>query len=166
MFRKESSLCTILRKTALGVSAMKIGKSIQLIALLGLFSVFALTGGCGNTIEGGVPNVAVNITIYPSQPEYFDLQAPGGWVYITGGYRGIIVYRHSESEFRSYDRACPIHFDEPCGRVDVDETNNVLATCPCDSLVWSIIDGGPVSASLPLQGYSTFYDGNRVDIIN
>lgn len=145
---------------------MKIPKTIQLFTLLGVISVFGLAAGCGKSVTGGVPNTAVNITIYPSQPEYFDLQIVGGWVYVTGGYRGIIIYRYDENEFRAYDRACPIHFDESCGRVDVDSTNNVLATCPCDSLQWSIIDGGPVSAPLPLRAYNTFYDGNRLDIVN
>jgi len=145
---------------------MKIPKTIQLFTLLVLISVFGLAAGCGKSVEGGVPNVAVNITIYPSQPEYFDLQIPGGWVYVAGGYRGLIIYRYSENEFHAYDRACPIHYDQTCGRIDVDSTNNVLATCPCDSAVWSIIDGGPVSASLPLREYNTYYDGNRLDIIN
>ncbi len=145
---------------------MKIEKRSHIGLVLGIISLFGLSAGCNRTIEGGVPNVAVNITIFPSQPEFFDLQTIGGWVYLTGGYRGILVYRFDQNEFRAFDRACPIHFDNPCGRIDVDSTNNVLATCPCDELQWSIIDGGPTSAPLPLRSYQTFYDGNRLDIIN
>src|ERR1700722_18030653 len=55
----------------------------------------------------GVPNVAVSFTIDINNPQYVNLTAVGGWIYVTGGYDGIIIYRLTSGTFLAFDRGCP-----------------------------------------------------------
>ena len=59
--------------------------------------VFICTASCKKDNDGNVPITGVDILIYVNNPSYINLNAVGGWVYITGGVRGIIVYRKSKS---------------------------------------------------------------------
>ncbi len=60
-----------------------------LLAIL-LVTVFA---SCERRSGSGIPFFPVNYQLTVSNPEFADLLAIGGWVYIGGGSRGIIVYR-------------------------------------------------------------------------
>jgi predicted Zn-dependent protease len=66
-------------------------------------TVLLVTGSCKKE-DDNVPNTAVDITIYTNNPSFVNVSVPGGWVYITGGVRGILLYRKSTSEFMAYDR--------------------------------------------------------------
>ena len=41
-----------------------------------------------------IPDVPVNMSINLDLPSYNALNAPGGYAYVTGGSRGIVVYRN------------------------------------------------------------------------
>jgi hypothetical protein len=56
--------------------------------------------------EDEIPNVPVNIYVNTTDPNFVALNAVGGWVYITGGNRGIVVYRKSQTEFVALERTC------------------------------------------------------------
>lgn len=115
----------------------------------------------------GVPYVYVNLQLYPSDPQYINLNAVGGWVYITGGYRGILIYRKSTTEFMAYDRSCtndPGNADE---FVKVDANNIEAVDSHCGSRF--IITDGSVTkgpAGLPLKAYQTSFDGAVLRIFN
>ena len=111
-----------------------------------------------------IPVVPVDIYLegINSDPQYYDLQNLGGYVYITGGVSGIIVYRSSADEFKAYERACP--YDPDCGRITVDSGNlNAIDSLCCHSEFSLLLDGavsqGP--AQFPLRQYQRIYDPNN-----
>lgn len=122
---------------------------------------------CKKNDDNGVPITAVDIYLYTNNPSFSNLYAVGGWTYITGGVRGILVYRKSNTEFAAYDRNCTYQSSEPCATVYVDATN-ILAVDTCCNSKFSIYDGsvtqGP--AGLPLKIYNTTFDGNVLHIYN
>lgn len=140
--------------------------------ILKLFVTFCLLAlitiaGCKKDNNGGVPVVVVDITLYVNNPSYVNLNAMGGWVYVSGGVRGILVYRASSSEFKAYDRNCTYNSSDPCATVYVDATN-ILAVDTCCHSKFSLFDGsvtqGP--ATFPLKAYNTTFDGNILRIYN
>ncbi|MDQ3047471.1 MAG: hypothetical protein M3R27_08000 [Bacteroidota bacterium] len=138
-------------------------KSIFLSILF--LSVF-ISGGCKKD-ENSIPNTAVDIYIYTNNPSFIDLNAVGGWVYITGGVRGILIYRKSTSEFMAYDRNCTYQPNDPCATVVVDNSN-IIARDTCCNSQFSMVDGSVIQApaGLPLKGYNTTFDGNVLHIYN
>ena len=112
-----------------------------------------------------VPNVSVNIYLSASDPNFINLNAVGGSAYITGGARGIIVYRKSSTEFMAYDRNCTYMPTNPCARVDIDKST-IMATDSCCGSKFLLTDGtvakGP--ATIPLKSYRTDFDGNVLHI--
>ena len=59
--------------------------------------------GCRDT-PGVIPYVDVNIDLNLALPAYNSLNFPGNWLYISGGSRGLIVYRYTLDEFVVLDR--------------------------------------------------------------
>ena len=132
--------------------------------------VFLSVNGCKKqqTSTGSVPVVTVDINLYINNPSYINLSATGGWQYITGGVRGILVYRSSSSEFKAYDRNCTYQPSNPCSTVKVDNSNIIIRDSSCCSSAFSIADGsviqGPAVSSL--KAYNTSFDGNILHIYN
>ena len=120
------------------------------------------------TTTGSVPTVTVDINLYINNPSYINLSATGGWQYIAGGVRGILVYRASSSEFKAYDRNCTYQPTNPCSTVDVDNTNIIIRDSSCCSSAFSIVDGSVIQgpAALPLKAYNTTFDGSILHIYN
>lgn len=116
--------------------------------------------------SSNIPTVAVNFRIYPSDPSYSKLQIPGGWVYVTGGSMGIIVYRVSESTFTAIDRHSTYLPENRC-RVTVDNTQ-VTAVDSCSGSKWVITDGSVLNgpATRPLQKYACYWDGYTLTVKN
>jgi hypothetical protein len=113
-----------------------------------------------------IPFVPVDITININNPAYFDLSIPAGWVYLTGGSRGILVYRNTMDEFTAYDRHSTYNIDEYC-RVSVQD-DNVSVKDECSDSQWLIIDGSVMQgpAFIPLQQYNTTYTAPILRIFN
>ncbi|MFB6305995.1 MAG: hypothetical protein ABEH43_03235 [Flavobacteriales bacterium] len=128
-----------------------------------LWLIIVLIVSC-NDNDHPVPNVNVDITINVEQPSFSDLRVTGGWEYVTGGAKGIIVYRRSKEKFMAYDRYCN---EAPCGKAYVD-SSNIEVICDCDSTVYSITDGTVVSGEtgFPLKRYNTSFDGSILRISN
>lgn len=136
------------------------------LCLVGIL-FFLSINSCKKDTENGVPITTVDIYLYTNNPSFVNLYAIGGWVYITGGVRGILVYRKTTSEFMAYDRNCTYQSSDACATVVVDATN-ILATDTCCHSKFSMYDGsvtqGP--AGLPLKAYQTTFDGNVLHIYN
>ncbi len=120
-----------------------------------------------NNVNNPVPSVTVQLNIYPNDPLYFKVQVVGGWTYIDGGIRGIVLYRKSEQEFVAVERTSSNDPNSDAARVVVMNDNFTLRDTLSDSR-WRIFDGtvtkGP--ATWPLRLYGTSYDGNVVRIRN
>ncbi len=124
-----------------------------------LFFVICLIVNCKNP-ENKIPYVYVDITLNLDNPEFFELNSIGNYVYITGGVSGIVVYRDSRYEFFAYDRACP--YDPECGRVEVEDNGYRLVDTCCGSKFSLTLDGAVIQgpAELPLRKYTTYYYEN------
>lgn len=116
-----------------------------------------------------VPNVPVDITLSLNLPQWQAINSPGGWVYVTGGSRGIIIYRLSQDDFMAMDRHCPYEPQE-FDRVDVLE-NNIIAEDSLNCGSKFVLTDGSVTqgpAVFPLTTYQTTFNGtiNQLRIFN
>ena len=133
-----------------------------------IFLIIAIYISACSKEESQIPYVPVNITLYVSDPQFVNLNAVTGWTYLTGGSRGILVYRRSNDEFMAYDRHCTYQPEDPCGVIEVEQSGSFTAIDSCCGSKFLITDGsvnaGP--ARQPLKQYQTDYDGTRLLIYN
>lgn len=136
------------------------------LVLFGIFlSVF---NGCSEEENiNEIPVVAVNIVLNPNSTEYSELNTAGGWVYLTGGYRGIFVYRISTDEFTAFERACPHDWDTSSTRIIMDNSLSYLR-CPSCNSTFNYLDGAVLQgpSRYPLRPYQTDYNGTILRIYN
>jgi len=114
-----------------------------------------------------IPNAYVNFYIYISDPEFAALNSVGTAVMVTGGVKGIIIYRATWDEFIALERVSSYKPENLCA-VTIDSTG-IYAQDPCSESKFSLIDGMPVKgpAGFPLKQYHTSFDGtNSVHIFN
>lgn len=127
--------------------------------------MLALTS-CKKENQVGVPPVSLDVTLNINLPEYADLQVPGGWVYLTGGSQGLIVYRVNNDEFTALDRHCPVAPENLC-RVIVDDSGVIARDTACCEASFLIQDGQPLSVSgVSLRKYNTIFNGSTLRIYN
>lgn len=138
-------------------------KRLMTIGSLSLILLAALSTGCQDKDENErVPRIQTDISLNLNLPEYNILLNPGGWLYLTGGSRGIIVYRLNNDEFSAFDRHCTFNVQDAC-RVFVDENSGLTAadTLCCGSQ-FEIITGNVVEgpAQFQLQPFRTQFNQN------
>lgn len=126
-----------------------------------------LFAGCRKEQSAALPPTAVDISFNVNNPAYVDLAVPGGWIYITGGAMGIIVYRKTIDEFVAMDRLCRYQATENC-RVFVDDSQVIATDTACCGSSYLMLDGsvtqGPTS--LGLTRYNTNFNGTTLRIFN
>jgi len=117
--------------------------------------------------QNEVPTVAVSIALDPNSTEYLRLNSVNGWEYLTGGYRGIIVFRASTNGFMAYDRACPYDWNQTSSRMVVD-SSGITTVCPSCNSKFILIDGSPYSgpSPYPMKQYQTSFNGSILYIYN
>jgi nitrite reductase/ring-hydroxylating ferredoxin subunit len=134
-----------------------------------LFAVvaFMAAAGCKRDEPSGFPAPLVDISININNPAYADLAVPGGWLYLTGGSLGIIVYRSGPAEFVALDRHCRYQPADLC-RVWVDDTQVVARDTACCGSAYLITDGSVVQgpAAMGLLRYNTSFNGTVLRIYN
>lgn len=113
-----------------------------------------------------IPNVGVDIHLNLNEPSNYNLTFEGGWIYVPGGSRGIIVYRTLD-QYMAYERHTPYQSDRPCAVVEVD-SNNVYAVDGCSGTQYLLLDGSVASgpATLPLLRYKTSVFSDVLNITN
>ena len=141
------------------------------------FIIISLPLSCAkeNPVDKLIPYVRVDLQINPASPQFVpgpngngDLSIPGNWAYVSGGYRGIIIYNVGFGDYRAYERTVPYNYpnDSEC-RVAVDNTD-FFANDPCSTSKYSLLDGtayeGP--AVLSLKQYRTQFDGVYLHVFN
>ncbi len=139
----------------------QIKKCLSVIFLTSLFI------SCSDNENNNVPLVEVYIDIAINDPSYVNLKTVGGWEYINGGSRGLIVYRLDQGTFKSYDRHCTFQPSSTCALVSVDGSN-ITASDHCCGSSFLLHNGSVTSppAALPLQEYPTSFDGTIIRIRN
>lgn len=142
-------------------------RSIRILLVLVVAALLA--SGCRDKDDRLVPRIATDITLNLNLPEYNTLINPGGWLYLTGGSRGVIVYRVSNDEFVAFDRHCTYNVPERC-RVSMEDTDVTLKDEDCCGSVFDLFTGGVLEgpAQRGLQSFRTFYSSgtNTLRIFN
>jgi Rieske Fe-S protein len=106
------------------------------------------------------PPIFINLNL----PEYIALRSNGGYKSISGGVRGIIIYRESSTTYYAFERNCTFHPNEACATVEVHSSGLYMTDTCCGS----IFDfkgnptGGP--AVRPLLRYAVTSNGNSLTI--
>lgn len=123
-----------------------------------------LSAKCNKQNQHPVPFVPVDVTIDIQLPSYSNLQGVGGWTYLNGGSRGIIVYRKGIDEFVAFDRHSPADPNGTCPLALYPDAQNFLQLKDsCNNAVFSLYDGSPVSNStFGLRQYATQFNGNNL----
>lgn len=108
-----------------------------------------------------MPIGITNFEIYPNDSYYSGLNNVGGYMYFTGGYRGVVVIRLAYDQFVAYERSCPI--DNTSAVVAYSDWGGQLLECPsCHTIFVTANDGLPLdggATSCPLYQYNTSYSG-------
>jgi hypothetical protein len=122
---------------------------------------------CRDKYNHVVPYVLVDFEIDTQTTFYNELNSVGGYVYLTGGYKGIIVYKLNNEEFLAYDRCCTFDPENPCERVEMEDNRLFLVDSCCGSR-FIILDGTPHEgpAKMALRQYRTFFDGRYLRVMN
>lgn len=139
---------------------------VQLILFLMIFGTLV---GCKKNKIHPVPDIPFDITIDINLPSYNALIGVGGYAYVNGGSRGLIVYRRSIEEFVAFDRHSPADPDAVCPEPLYPDPDNFLVLVDsCSNATFSLYDGSPISGSeFGLRQYQTSYNGsNLVRIYN
>ncbi len=139
--------------------AMRFKHSALLLLSLALIAL-----SCDKDKQPSIPYVYVNEIVYPNTLDYVNIT---GYKYINAGYRGIIVYRLAENEFKVYERCCPYDPENTNARVSV-ESSYLTAVDTCCNSHFSLLDGSPYEGPSPysLMMYNYSYDGDRLYIYN
>jgi len=149
---------------------MKMGSSRNLILFFLTILFLTCNLGCGkeNPVDKLIPYVRVDFSINPNDINYNNLNIPGNWTYVSGGYRGIILFNAGFGDYKAYERTSPVNFpnDFDC-RVKVDESG-VIAVDHCSGSKFNLLDGYPFEgpATLPLKQYRTYFDGQYLHVSN
>lgn len=137
--------------------------------LLTLFFIM-VAWSCEKNRNRDFPIVDVREFLVLNNPSNDALRSVGGVVTHPGGLRGLIVYRRfinqDRNDFAAYDRACPTHFEQECGVLEISD-DGIFAICPCENEKYLLFDGSPGDgAEVSLVPYSTTFDGATIVVSN
>lgn len=132
------------------------------IRIILFFSLIVTLIACNKNKTQPVPNIPFDITIDINLPSYNALIGVGGWAYVSGGSRGIIVYRKSIDEFVAFDRHSPADPEGVCPEPLYPDPDNFLTLIDsCNSAKFSLYDGSVIENSdYGLRQYQTQYNGS------
>lgn len=126
--------------------------------------ILVLTGvSCKKNRNHPVPSIAFDFTIDLTLPTYQYLNSVGGWAYVPGGIKGIVVYRQSTDVFVAWERMSPEDPDNVCATgLTADSANFLILIDPCSSARFSMYDGSPIAnSSWGLRKYQTLWNGSN-----
>jgi hypothetical protein len=120
--------------------------------------------GCKENSNNPVPSIPFDITIDINLPSYSALLGVGGWTYVNGGSKGIIVYHRSLEEFVAFDRHSPADKQGQCKKpLTPDNSNFLQLNDSCYGAKFSLYDGSPIDGSnYGLRQYQTVYGGTNL----
>ena len=138
----------------------------KLWALLAL--LLTLATACKDSSGEGpvIPDVFVNEQINVNSQLYPELRQDGGYAYISGGYKGILVVRQNAGQYYAFERACPYDPTSACAKVEVDASRLFIVDNCCGSQfnLQGNVTGGPAIYSL--RQYQTSLSGSVLYITN
>lgn len=131
-----------------------------------------------NTVSGTdfFTPVQVYLNINLSLPAYSALNFPQGYVYETGGNKGIVVYHTIFNDYVAFDRTCPDNPGNACSYVSMEDTTRIFRCGHFVGSTWQAccnskfdpatgnVVGGP--AKRALKQYYVKQDGNILIVTN
>lgn len=128
------------------------------------FLMALLLTACGRDHQCKVSIGATGFHVEPNSAQYPGLNNVGGYQYLTGGHRGVVIVRTAYNDFVCYERTCPCN---DSSQVSVSKTwGSSILECPdCHSLFSVYNDGMPMDGSVTscnLFQYSTTFDGTKL----
>ena len=132
-----------------------------------MLSAFALIWGCDSQINvSPIPEVPVNVEVNQNDIDNVTLKQIGGYIYVDGGVRGLIVYRKSQNTYKAYDRNCTFQPSDACAIVSFHSSGFYIEDSCCSSVFDT--DGFPTGgpAEYPLKEYRVSSANNVLYIVN
>ncbi len=139
------------------------------LLFIGWFFIIILDS-CSKSSENqpnDIPVTPVNFSIDVTSTTYSELNTVSGSIYLTGGYRGILVYRISTTDFVAFERACPYDWQKTDARI-VRTASGLILDCPSCKSQFSILDGTPLSgpSKYPLKTFQTSFESPMLYVYN
>jgi hypothetical protein len=100
--------------------------------------------GCESDDPNNFCDIINPVTVNLANPEFIDIQVPGGWAYANGGIKGLVIYNFGTT-FKAFGRECPSN-TFCAGKLSI--LNNIKLVCPCDNNEYSILDGSSQTAGV------------------
>lgn len=132
-------------------------------------TILFMLSACSKNNNHPVPSIPFDFQIDLTLPSYQDLNGVGGWAYINGGIKGIIVYRQSTDVFVAWERQSPEDPTNACATGLTPNNDNFLQLeDPCSDAQFSLYDGSPIANSgWGLRQYrAEWYGGNILRLFN
>ncbi len=149
---------------------------MKILTLLYSLFVLSLFTQCGNkNKDDEIPAVPVNIYIDLNVNSSAPLNFAGGYIYVTGGNKGIIVFHNFDDNYLAIERTCSYHPYDACNLITVD-SNGIIFKCGkynasafevCCGSQFSIegyVNKGP--ATRPLRTYTVSKSANQLHVYN
>jgi len=132
--------------------------------LIAIILILLVVPGCKKEKRPLIPYVYVNLQLYPNSLDFIPV---GGYKYVNGGYRGIVIYRILQDEFSVFERCCPYDPEKAGARIVVDPSGITCTDSVCMSQ-FILTDGTPYHGPSPysLMQYRWNYDGETLLIFN
>ena len=132
-----------------------------------LFILFYFSNCESDDQNNLLPMVPVNETINLSNPEFINIQVPGGYAYANGGIKGIVIYNINGSSYKAYERSCPHLVPSSCTRMTVEQSFKMK--CHCDQSEFNILNGFPLTPNIKYVAREykvTMINANTLKITN
>lgn len=128
--------------------------------------ILILLGSCKKDTDQ-IPYVPIDRIIYINTPEWINLSVTGGWEYVSGGSKGLIVFRINPDEFMVYERHCPYQAEDGC-RIYVNDDLVSASDSSCCNTNFNLYNGSVITgpSTFPLKSYQHTFDGNVLRIYN
>lgn len=135
-----------------------------------LLVTFNILSGCKTTRNHPVQPPPFQIEVNLTLPSYSGLQGISGYAYVSGGVKGIVIYRKSQNEFVAFDRMATTEDAAECETgIVINPDNFLVLDDPCSDTQYSLFDGSIVNGDVEwgLRGYIVQFDGsNTLRILN
>jgi hypothetical protein len=146
---------------------MKLYRKNVLYGFVYGFMLLFLWTSCGDSEQiTPIIDIPINKIIDLNSLSYQRLKFNNGFVYETGGLRGLIIYRKDATTYYVYDRACTYRINNSCEVIEADGSGFFLTDPCCGSRFdW---EGQPTSgvARANLVRYRTSLSGSLLYINN
>jgi nitrite reductase/ring-hydroxylating ferredoxin subunit len=116
----------------------------------------------------GIPYVNVSQYVFLNDPNFIGLNAVGGFAFLNGGSKGIIIYHRAFDEYVAFDRHCTWQTFNNC-TVSPDSSTLVIMNCGCCTSKYSLIDGSVIngpSINPLLQFYAQISSPGTLHVYN